>query len=354
MHFLNKKPVAVFYILLLFIFGGTAIKVQSQTVSVNMNIMPPYPATLDLYANLPGKVVIQAINNSPAGGPINTYVDLVIYGPNDITINTPEGKKPGVPLVLYPGVNHILTQSEIFYIFSMYNLEFHLISMQDVWNKGLPEGDYRFCVRVRDFNNGTILSDEATGCVDLKIAQNDPPLIISPFCGDTMPYYVPNQVIFQWGIPAGMEAQLINYTLRMTEVLPDGTDPVAAMNSATYPYFFEKMQLHSPVFVYGPATPVLVKGRTYAFTVTAEDPQHKIYFRNGGTSEVCYFTYGSKNSAAEKPPEGKNMDNDTSGWKKNQSQREIFLLLFRPGKFIISFEKYRSGDEGNLYQNQYG
>ena len=71
MHFLNKKTSRCFlYFTVIYFLEETAIKVQSQTVSVNMNYYASIPRQpLDLYANLPGKVVIQAINNSTCRRP---------------------------------------------------------------------------------------------------------------------------------------------------------------------------------------------------------------------------------------------------------------------------------------------
>ena len=71
----------------------TAINVRGQGCKILMNILPPYTSSINDYGNLPGKVSIQVVNNSPVGGALNTYIDLIINGPNDIIIKTPEGKK---------------------------------------------------------------------------------------------------------------------------------------------------------------------------------------------------------------------------------------------------------------------
>jgi hypothetical protein len=66
------------------------------------------------------------------------------------------------------------------------------------------------------------------------------------------------------------------------------------LNDAMFsqPPFFET-EVSTNVFLYGPAQPSLVEGKTYAFLVTAFDPMGQMVFRNGGRSEVCSFIWGT-------------------------------------------------------------
>jgi len=47
-------------------------------------------------------------------------------------------------------------------------------------------------------------------------------------------------------------------------------------------------------YLLGPSDPALVVGKKYAFAFTAIDPQNQVSFRNHGMSEICSFTYRTK------------------------------------------------------------
>src|SRR5664280_660217 len=104
---------------------------------------------------------------------------------------------------------------------SLFNLEgvtFKGITYNDLINgNGLPEGSYELCI-----TPVTAVADPATQqqagqplsvekCSNLFAVNNiEPPVIINPISGTDMSVRIPQNIIFNWSIPAGVKLSLIH------------------------------------------------------------------------------------------------------------------------------------------------
>jgi TANFOR domain-containing protein len=264
---------------------------SQNSVTVNATVFPPYSTKLSYYIDNPNKIQVFFVNIS--GQPLDVYVQGNLTGDNGIEIKTDPAYHPPVPITLQPGVPFYLTPDNLGDVFSADHLLYTGITENELLNmKGLPEGNYNFCFRVYDFNTGKLLSDENSGCSNsFVIKYIDPPVILSPVCGDSITALTPQNVIISWSVPVGAGPN-VKYRFIMTEMHPEDRNPNDALNSASPPYFIEE-ETSIPQLLIGPSYPPLMPGRAYAFRVQAFDPDNKVVFNNDGVSEACWFIYKS-------------------------------------------------------------
>ena len=266
---------------------------QPYPLQVNLVVAPPYSPKISDYTSNPNKILATIQYSMGAGNrALQVYLTGEISGASGIRVYTRPGHKPAQPLVLQPGSLYRLNLNNIQEIFSTSQLRFEGITEEEIINgNGLPEDDYTICLRAWDFNTNQPLSDEEpSGCsAPFPVTSLDPPVITQPICGDNLRANNPQNLIFSWTMPAGASINT-RYRLQMIEVIPGGHNVQNAFNTAGQPLFFETTT-NSTVFIYGPAQPALVEGKTYAFAVTAFDPARRQNFRNSGQSEVCSFTW---------------------------------------------------------------
>ncbi len=262
-------------------------------VNVSIHITPPYSTKISDYTMQPNKILATLVNVTPDFQALQVYLGGSIQGEGGIRISTRPGSRPADPITLQPGVPYILNPSNLSAIFSPDQLVYEGITQREIiYGNGLPEDVYTICLRVYDYTSQQPLSEEApSGCSNpFEVRSLEPPLILLPYCQDTVQALHPQNVLITWTRPAGAPLN-VQYRLRIVEIHPPGHDPNDALNSASAPLFLETNVMGN-AFVMGPAQPAMVQGKTYAFTVTAFDPMNRIAFRNRGTSEVCSFTYG--------------------------------------------------------------
>lgn len=302
MYILSKKtensakirPTIWIVVLLLLLAFPLAVQGQFSPVRVNVAIMPPYSTKLSDYTNNPNKVLVTLHNFSVDGVTLNVYLRGELTGQSGTRIYTSPNYKPASPIVLQPGIPYTLTVSNIQDIFSSSQLVYEGISENEIlYGNGLPEDNYIICLKAYGYQNDMVLSDDAPfGCSTVfSVGNIEPPFITAPWCHEELTILSPQNIIFSWTRPAGAPIN-VQYRLKIVEVSPPGHDINNAFNSAAHPIFFETV-VTTNTFLFGPAQPALVQGKTYAFAVTAFDPIGNIAFRNGGRSEICSFKYGS-------------------------------------------------------------
>ncbi len=229
-------------------------------------------------------------------------LQMTLKGNNGITIRTSPRYRPAVPLTVEPNVPVLLTGQDLWDYFNPDNLVFNGILKQEVVSRGLPEGTYRLCFRVYDLNGEPVTGDDPAGCsAPFSLRLLEPPVILSPRCGEEIKHGPSQPVIFSWtpspGAPPGTP-----YTLRIVQMDNPDVPPGDALLTATTPAFFEESVLGTS-FLYGPAQPVLEPGKKYAFEVIAglealninnlfDYDASKLRFKNKGRSAPCYFEYG--------------------------------------------------------------
>jgi hypothetical protein len=227
----------------------------------------------------------------------NVRLFLTIKGDNGITIRSRQGQITPATIPLQAGVPYMLSSIDLDPYFRFENLTFSGISSNAVYSRGLPQGNYRFCVRVVDSNGTFISGDDPFGCSNLvSIKLFEPPQLIGPQCGTIIKTMAVQNIVFSWAPSPGTLPQT-PYTLRIVEMLDPKKDPNDAMFAATAPAFFEETVVGTMSFLYGPAQPLLEPGRKYAWQVIAgiaaglDFANSTSLFRNQGRSAVCSFTY---------------------------------------------------------------
>ncbi|MCE7933493.1 MAG: hypothetical protein DYG96_02750 [Chlorobi bacterium CHB2] len=113
---------------------------------------------------------------------------------------------------------------------------------------------------------------------------------VGPACGESVAEHPTQNFLLQWSPPAVPNAQL-RYQLMMIPV-EGGKSPDEAILAATAPLFLEVNDLTATSYPYGPLSPKLTAGTTYAWRVRTVDRSGLIQFPNDGWSQVCSFTYG--------------------------------------------------------------
>ena len=263
-----------------------------------IQLLPPYSSHLSDFINNPSRVLITLIGRTDL---LRYKIKLLasLKGDNGVEIST----NPNY-LDLLPDVNlssrmpvQVLNASALRSLFEAQGVILKGISYRQlVGGAGLPEGNYQLCITpvmaqtdpASGQTAGTPLADER--CSNIYAINNlEPPVIINPITGSDIQANLPQNVLFSWTVPAGAKPG-IEYTFKMVEIIDTTRDPNDAMQSATNPPFFERTTMGN-VLLYGPGEPTLTPGRKYAYLVTAADPQTQVTFRNGGNSEVGYFTY---------------------------------------------------------------
>lgn len=310
-------------------------------VKVTTLLFPPYSPHLSDYTTQPNKLLVTV--QSQPGSPVYKVrlAARVIGVDNPILIATEPGYKPPQPLVLQPAVPVNVTVADLKQYFALDHLVFTNITKQQLaQGDGLPEGTYRICVRAYDYETGDPLSDpEPVGCSGPFVIKSvEPPVILTPLAGSTVAPLTPQALSFSWTMSAGAPP-LVEYTLKLVELVPKTRDPYDAMNSATQPPFYEGKTVVTSLLI-GPTQPILKKGSRYAARVTIRDPQGKTYFKNKGQSQVITFDYGtSPGYLPQLPP----LPPGPGGSKPGK----LFLTSRVFGQLMYDFPGFRSGRGGS-------
>lgn len=147
----------------------------------------------------------------------------------------------------------------------------------------LPEGEYEFCVDVRQGlaeSPGALL---ATECAPFTIVVPQPPSIILPQAGDTVVAEYPT---FVWTPVLAPLGERVSYHVRVAEVLP-GQSPLEALNNIPQ----LEGDFSTTSFLYPPDALVLRDSARYAWQVQALDAAGQPLGENQGKSEVGWLVY---------------------------------------------------------------
>ncbi len=274
----------------------TYVKAQFP-LDVQVSIAPPYPIRLSDYTDFDSQVFIDVTNSS------SESFDIILSGSvtnseRGIRIETDPNNLPGTCLTILPGFNR-LTGGDLEELFDPDHLKATGTTLDQIRaDEALPEGNYSICIRAFDCRvRGKALSpppDMMMGCFDFEVAYVDPPVVIAPVCGEVIPRDL-TAVTFNWlFVPPVSGYGETRFRFRMVEIDPPGRNPFDVMNSATEPYLVDEGDIMSNSFnLFTDADVLLEPGKSYAYEIIAYDPTREIQYRNNGTSEVCWFTYGS-------------------------------------------------------------
>ncbi|MEX2336123.1 MAG: fibronectin type III domain-containing protein [Fulvivirga sp.] len=266
---------------------------QTYPVQATTTLIPPYSVYLADYV-VPGSQrlalnIFLADINRPE---LNVRIRLRIEG-QGIRIETKREYLPQ-PLILRGGVPERLTTADLAPLFKPENLNFQGITRRQFERNGaLPEGLYRFCFEILEYNRGVKISN--TACAMAWLILNDPPLINMPRNGEKLKAQNPQYITFQWtprhtGSPNS--AFSTEYEFSLVEIWPENRNPNDAI--LTSPPIYETTT-YSTTLIYGPGEPPLIPGRHYAFRVRAKSMvgiDEVDLFKNDGYSQVYSFIYG--------------------------------------------------------------
>lgn len=311
-----------------------------QQASVTTTIMPPYNSYFDQFKN---QIIVNITNtsNSPLTG---AFLRLYIEGDNGIVI---QSKEEFVYLDAFDIDGLTANRSGIFGhfddAFSLNNLVISGISVDELFSKGLPVGNYSLCFRLYNNDFEPISFGEPSGCTMFNNSV-EPPQLILPYCGDDI-VSGSNNLVFSWTMPPGASITTTEYTLKIVELLPN-QDPNQAFLSATVPAFFERTVTAQTSILYGPTDPPLESGKSYAWQVIASDGELNTPFLNNGRSEVCWFTWKPQNPIGVLldivPKEDEPSLYNNSVFTKDLTQRPLHFNTFK-GKVLYAFRATEKG-----------
>jgi TANFOR domain-containing protein len=263
---------------------------QRYPVQATVQLLPPYSLFLSDYT-APGSEKLAVTLLMRDMGKVDYRVKLrVLIEGNNITISSKPNLVPN-PIYISGGLPERLSGSLLADYFNPRNLDFQGITRADFEKTGkLPEGIYRICIQVLDYNRGMPVSNQA--CATAWMMLNEPPILNTPQANEKVRAMDPQNIIFNWtplhtGSPNSAFSS--EYVFRMVEIWPENRNPNDAMNVGAV--FYETTTTSTSLH-YGIAEPPLVPGRKYAYRVTARDTQGRDLFVNQGHSEVRMFTFG--------------------------------------------------------------
>jgi TANFOR domain-containing protein len=294
---LNKRRFMKYFYqfcFILFTIAGISGHLQAQNfgVQATTQIRPPYSLYLSDYVapgsnSLSLNLLLTELNRSN----YRVKLRLTIEGVG-VTITTKSNFLPN-PITLQGGVPEILMGTDLAEYFNPNNLEFRGLTLQKYQQGGgLPEGLYRICIEVLDYNVSKVVSGQA--CATAWMVLNDPPFINMPQDNVKIKAMEPQNVIFQWtprhtGSPNS--AFTTEYKFKIVEIWPEGRNPNDAILSGNPLY---ETTTTNTALIYSISEPSLVPGRQYAYRIQARDTEGRDLFKNQGYSEVRMFTYGDE------------------------------------------------------------
>ncbi len=248
---------------------------------------PPAPIYLSDYADastvtspLRVQIILNDFNIANREIRLRTYFEGggLSFQSNDLVVGAN-------PLFLEGGVPLVLTNVELAPYFQFENITG--IS-PNVYGQAIPEGAYKFCFEVYDVLTGSRLSRKS--CAISVVFQNEPPFLVLPRNKVNVDEINPQNIVFQW-TPRSINVTNVEYELSLVEIWDTQVDPQQAFLSSP-PVF--QVTTAATSYVYGPAEPLLLSGKNYAWRVQAKAKQgtEEIgLFKNQGYSEIFSFSY---------------------------------------------------------------
>ncbi|TKD65801.1 fibronectin type III domain-containing protein [Flavobacterium sp. ASW18X] len=288
--FLGNTKLGFMALLWGLLLSGWATNAQGYPVQVIPQVTPPPPIYLSEYADASvtnGPLRVQLLLNDFSIS--NREVRLRMYfDGNGLSFQSNPIVNGAAPLFLDGGVPLVLTQTDLAPYFQFENISG---VSGNAYGKVLAEGSYSVCYEVIDVLTGNALS--ARTCAAAIVFQNEPPLLVMPYNRAHVEEKNPQNIVFQW-TPRHLNVTNVEYQLDIVEVWDNQVDPQQAFLSSP-PVF--SITTNSTNYVYGPADPLLLSGKRYAWRVTAKALQgtEEIgLFKNQGHSEIYSFSYAGE------------------------------------------------------------
>ena len=291
---------------------------SQQLLPVSSNVVMPFPSPIFLfdYYGIASNNLQVTVQLNDLTSPTQRVKLQIQIEDGSIELKTNPNYLPLIPITLTAGVPVTFQGSDLFDALNINNLMLNGISATYLnSNAGkLPEGQFNFCVTVLDYNTGKALSNPSCASVFLQLEQ--PPVIVSPTCGDNIMPSNPQIIRFNWQLAGGnmpSAAGFNSFELFLYQITePNIADPQnAVVNSkAVQVYSSGPVTLNNLTLDF--STVLLVPGEKYVYRIKATGPGGKETFANTGYSQWCWFSYGYANGGVvtlKAPFEGKQFSN---------------------------------------------
>lgn len=290
------------HVLFIMIIQPFIVKAQvfDYPLSVDVNIMPPYPVRLSDFTDFDSQVLINVENNSPTESYEINFIGS-LTSDNGVNITTRiNNLPPCLNQTIMPGMSNSFTGNDLREMFTASYLTIDPATQQYInQNAALPQGSYTFCIRAFACGDPRRALSPPTGmmegCVTFPIDYVQPPILRYPECDNVVP--LTNVTEFRWDPVFSIQPGPILYKLQIVEVLPAGSDPTQAFLNATEPYLVDIDNISPTNYNFDPAMyGVLEEGTQYAYRIVAYQDEamgSTVVFENGGASVPCKITFGN-------------------------------------------------------------
>ncbi len=297
------KKYHILIALLLVMYTASA---QRFPVRIIPTVNPPAPVNFYNYADgttLNSPLRVQLLLGDLAIS--NRQIRLkVAFEGNGIRFESTDNVIGAAPLFIDGGTPLLLTNADLAPYFELQNLQG--ISPRR-YGQVIPEGNYQFCFEVFDVARGVQLGERT--CASTFIFNNDPPFLNLPVDGANIEPKPVDNIVFQW-TPRHINVSNVEYEFSLVEIWDNSVDPQTAF--LTSPPIYQ-VTTRATSLVYGPAQPLLLNNKRYAWQVQAKalrGAEEIGLFRNDGKSEVFWF---SKTETCGTP---KNISGEPKGLSK--------------------------------------
>jgi hypothetical protein len=324
------------FLLLFLILAGFGVRAQTDAppVTAAVQTLPPFTPNLSDWSDpLNNKIGITLLLNDRAQPGYQVQLRLTIEG-QGVRLTTSPDWAP-TPISLSYGIPTQLTGIDLLAYFDLDHLNFSGISRQQYLAQGgLPEGTYSICVEALDIIRTDEGSASLSSCSFVQARLLDPPVILSPIGLQTP--ISPQLLLVQWQA-RHTASFMTDYTLEIYQEDPGMTpEQVFALQQ---PYVETQLSGMTSTII-DAAFPILQQGVRYFARVRAEDPMGASVFKNGGYSELAFFTYGSNCP----PPQGLTVD-------VQSHDRARVNWNFRPGSASYIVRYREQNEEASWYED---
>jgi hypothetical protein len=287
-----------FFFFALFTLLTSVRPIAAQQVNAFVNVFPPYPLELEYYLDHYESFYLELQNNSSQFRRVYLGIRLTSDYGLDVRSNT--GYRPLTPFLLKSGQSTVFDENDFEDAYGdlMYPDDFtvsgvspeveELIQVQRI----LPEGSYRLCVSVYDWDTDAMLTEACSRWFTVEVG--DVPMIIQPQNHEELAEEAIS--LFSWDPPVNVSMEYeLEYSLKIidySEYGMSGFDNESLFADPGVSPVFETDGLTETYYQYdaGGNDPVLETGRTYMMRVTVKDVEDRLQFQNNGHSEIVFFT----------------------------------------------------------------
>ena len=272
-------------LILIAILTGTSLFAQ---VNLNVSIRQPTPSSISDWQK-DASILQLFVSNLSSTAYKDAYFSFSIYNQNNKNIaytkdndrtlpkfTIPAGPPSGSGMLIINGPQ-LVRVGEIHFDKSLGNVVINTNS--------LPEGQYQLCIKAFDSKGTNITNNEQT-CAYFSIRIPEPPMLISPFDGDTL---LTNYQTFSWSPVTGSNLEFgLKYKLKITPLF-SGQNGRTAIESN--PTLINKL-VSSPVYTYLPSDPsftLFPDAIGFAWQVQALTASGEPAARLDGKSEIRIF-----------------------------------------------------------------